>query len=91
MQGVTVTRKTTIQLDLDADGWALYGLEGREFAAYSLNHQMESAINEATDLRQAYTAADRVLDNHRTFGASDTEGRYVAHRIIALAFPEATA
>lgn len=89
MQGVTVTR--TIQLDLDADGWALYGMNGRESVAHFINRQMERAINEATDWRQAYTAADQVLENFRRFGANDTEGRYVAHCIIAIAFPEVTA
>lgn len=87
MKGIAVTFKPTIELTLTADDWALYHIDGRDFAAYSLNRAIERAINLGASVDEARGRVAKALDDHRNYGADDTEGWVVATRILATAYP----
>lgn len=72
--------RSTLTLNLSADDWQLYGLEGREEVAQQLNRELEERINKA-ETRREFKHGD-LLSKHSDFGASDSEGFAMVEHIL---------
>lgn len=66
-----------VDINLTADDWQLYHIEGRDKAAADLNALMESKLF-AGDLNNIYD----ILGDYSKFGAADSEGYDTVRRIL---------
>lgn len=85
MRNVIVHRR--LEINLNADDWQLYAIEGREKAAEALNAAVEAQINNALNRSEACLTVYNTLAQFSQWGADDSEGHKVADRLIELRFP----
>lgn len=76
-----------VRLELSANDWQLYGLEGRDRAAAELNTGMEERIKNAPT-RLDFQLGD-LLHQFSAYGASDTEGFWTVQDILDKVYGKA--
>lgn len=76
--------KSTLTLNLSADDWQLYGLEGREEIAQKLNRELEERINKAAS-RSEFSYGD-LLSKYSDYGASDSEGFAMVEYLLSKVY-----
>ncbi len=87
MRNVRITK--TIRIRLTADDWQLYGHEddaGRDMAAFEMNAKIENMLNAHPTRTKAAQALGTILNEYRSFGASDSEGYAVAEDLLVAFF-----
>jgi hypothetical protein len=72
--------RSTVKLNLSADNWQLYGVEGREKAARELNRELEKRINNAAT--RSEFKWEGLLTPYSEYGASDSEGYHMVEHIL---------
>jgi hypothetical protein len=78
MEKIQVLRRAVYcQLNLTADDWGLYDLEGRDDVAKTLNDIIRAYL-ETGNAQGCY----RALRSYAEFGAADTEGYDTVHTIL---------
>lgn len=88
MKNVKVIRK--VKLSLTADDWEFYEKPGRDRAAEQLNFMVESALNSEEDRTFTWSRIETALNLCSSFGAADSEGRYIASALMGLVFDPKT-
>ena len=81
--------KKMIRIRLTADDWQLYGSEGdaaRDMAAFEMNEKIENMLNAQPTRTEAAQALGTILNEYRSFGASDSEGYAVAEDLLVVFF-----
>lgn len=75
------------KLSLTAKQWELYAdMPGVSRVAHQLNAEIRRAINGSSCRAEAWEKCSAVMDEHRQFGATDTEPMYVLADIINKVF-----
>lgn len=83
--------KKMIRIRLTADDWQLYGHEGdvaRDMAAFEMNTKIENMLNAYPTRTEAAQALGTILNEYRSFGASDSEGYAVAEDLLVAFFSQ---
>ncbi len=79
-------QRGTVMVPDDARGWELYSdMAGVDKAASKITEVVVDAVTNNT-LYRAVVKVNAVLDQYSRFGASDTEPRYHANRVLSAAF-----
>lgn len=86
MRNVIVTHRPTVQINMTANDWELYGKDNRDAVASQMNRKIEHIINNAEGREQAWPLIAKVLREYSDFGASDSEGIWHAEEILSAAF-----
>lgn len=87
-QGNMVVTKT-VTLHLTPRAWHLYtNMKFVELVADYLNKHIADAFNQSNEILEAIAQAERVLDNVREFGASDSEPRQVLYSLARKFYGE---
>lgn len=74
-----ISIKVQVKLNLSADHWQLYHIEGRDEVALELNREIELYLADGKIDR-----LHEVLDRFSKFGASDSEGYRTVEHILEL-------
>jgi hypothetical protein len=78
MEKIQVLRRAVYcQLNLSADDWGLYDLEGRDGVAKTINDMIQVCL-ETGNVRGCF----RALSSYAEFGAADTEGYDTLYTIM---------
>jgi hypothetical protein len=81
--------RSTVELNLSADDWSLYGMKGREEIAKKLNRELEERINKATS-RSEFEYGN-LLSQYSDYGASDSEGFQMVEHVLNKVFDRSEA
>lgn len=86
MRNVTLTYTAHVDINMTANDWQLYRIDGRDEAAISLNADMKELLNGSSDIDECRLAIPAILNRYSDYGAADSEGYQVANELLVLFF-----
>jgi hypothetical protein len=78
--------KKQFELQMSADDWELYDMDGREEAAIAITKTLEQALNEGLPRHEVLGKVLPVMDKYMEFGATDSEGYRTLEYVLERAF-----
>jgi hypothetical protein len=78
--------KKQFELQMSADDWELYDMDGREEAAQAITKTLEQALNEGLSRHEVLGKVLPVMDKYNKFGATDSEGYRTLDYVLERAF-----
>jgi len=81
MRNVTLT--VHVDINMTADDWQLYHIDGRDEAAIAINAEISELLNSGPSAWSCFDVY-QILRKHYKYGAADSEGMDIADELVRL-------